>query len=145
MTYFIPGYIDSDNSLEIHSMARNNHTLLSSVTNLIWACLPESGTHFTCCQPSHDLALVRPGPFSVGTGQSKTKIQAMSRESARLADCCSALMAQESHLLEFFLQIYTIPMPIVQEVLAFLSYIYLTEHISFTTVLSFTNPSHCEF
>lgn len=54
-------------------------------------------------------------------------------------------MAQESHLLEFFLQIYIASMQIAQEVLAFLSYIYLIGHISSITALNFTNPSHFAF
>lgn len=90
MTSFRPDCLASDSSLEIRDRARNKHALLSSVTNLIWACLPESGTHFTCCQPSHDLALVRPGPSSVSKGL-LVKIpnpgDALG-ESARLSDCC---------------------------------------------------------
>lgn len=55
MTYFIPGCSGSVNSLEILIIARNNHALWSSITNMTGGCLPASGTHFTCWQPSHDL------------------------------------------------------------------------------------------
>lgn len=55
--------LECENSLEILSVARNKHTLLSPELNLIWACRTKKGARFTCCQTSHDLALVEPGPI----------------------------------------------------------------------------------
>ena len=130
MTYFTTGCLDRDNSLEIHSTARNNHTLLSS--NEFDPGLP--------AWVGNTLHLLSAIPW-LGVGEAWPILSQhravkncdpglVKGEPAKLSDCYVELMAQHSHLLDFFLQIYTVFMRITQEVLAFLSYIYLIEHIS---------------